>query len=148
MTTAATTTTTSSVPWQCMLGKAATNGIVGGAISWAMFNKIDAARLFGMNVARYVSDAILIAISSATGDMLSSYIIPALQTSFVNNPNALSWMTYLAPSVITGATFALAEPLLVSPQRYMISNGVAQPEGKLRPFLLGSLSKLGGDALY
>ena len=115
--------------------KAAAAGLLGGGLSYLVLKRTAPREIFGTELQEFITDGALIAVYSATGDVLSTYMLPFIEQKMLgNNAKAMNFVNMLTPPLLAGGLHSFVKPMIVS-----------VPEQKLNDFLLGAGSKIGGD---
>jgi hypothetical protein len=90
------------------------SGIVGGAFSYFLLDRKSATTIFGKQVSEYQADAILIAVSSALGDIGGAYILPFIESKISGNATLNRMVSTAAVPMITGGVHVAGKKLLTT----------------------------------
>jgi len=111
-------------------------GVAAVGIDYAVLKRTRNVDLFGFEVKEYLADGLLIAAESVAADVAGRYVMPALESKFIDNPKLLNFAAMTTTPLICGLEQAFLKPMVVDG---------GSDDGKLKEFLLGAGCKLVGD---
>jgi hypothetical protein len=113
-------------------------GAVGGAVSFGVLKRTDLVDLFGIEMPNWGSDLILIAASSATGEVVGGWALPMVEKWTGTSGSLANFVNMSLDPLLAGTMYTFGKEMAVAPSR---------PDERMKNFGLGLFSKLAGDKL-
>lgn len=118
--------------------RAAASAAVGAGTSYFLLKRTDLVSIVGIELPHWAADTVLLAVSSAVGDMLSVTVLPWTERALGASPWVQNGINMTVGPVLCGATLGLGKTFLVSP---------ASRDNKLYDFIMGLGVKAAGDRI-
>lgn len=123
-----------------VMSRALWTGVVASGLSYFLLDRSDLVEIFGQRIPHWVAEAIVVAVGSLGGDIVSFKIFPWIASKLINSPNAIAFLKLTAgPAAAGGAAIGFHE--------LMVREGRFSEYDRMTEFLLAVGSKLAGDAI-